>query len=176
MNFSKRSFTCALALLTLPCLSVSYGQDTTAPATTPAPETAAAPAPAKPKGNFKDDGAIMGLAKANANQVAKFEEELGLSDEQKGKLKTALDTYRNAIDGLKNDNGITAQDKKAKGGEAAKTLVSTVGEILTPEQKEKLGQLRKEKAEKAAAAKKAKQEEKEKQAEEKKKKKEEDKK
>ena len=64
-------------------------------------------------------------------------EKLGLSDEQKAKLKAATEDTQKQSKALREDTTMKRQDKMAKLAELSKAHKAKVKEILTPEQFEK---------------------------------------
>ncbi|PTY01191.1 hypothetical protein DB346_13730 [Verrucomicrobia bacterium LW23] len=172
---SVRNLACLLAVAALTCAPAmpTHGQETTAPA--PATESPAPPAPApdpekakaKGKRKGKDDGLTKEIAGHDPNRMAAIETATEMSDEQKSKLQKAVDDYRFALDAAKNDNALSAQEKKAKSAEANKALDTAVNEIFTEEQRAKYVEYRKAREEAARAAREAKKKKKEEAAAEK---------
>lgn len=73
-------------------------------------------------------------ARPNADQIAK---DLSLTDEQKTKLKAALEEQQAKMKALRADTSLTPEEKKAKAKELREANQAKMKEILTPEQLEK---------------------------------------
>jgi len=67
----------------------------------------------------------------SADMIAK---ELGLTDDQKAKVKTAMEEQQSKMKALHDDNTIAKEDKRAKAKEIRDSFVASMKEILTPEQ------------------------------------------
>ena len=64
-------------------------------------------------------------------------EQLGLSDDQKAKMKAAMDEMQKQSQALREDTTVKLEEKRAKYMELHKAKQAKVKEILTPEQFEK---------------------------------------
>lgn len=69
---------------------------------------------------------------------------LGLSDSQKAQLKGIREDAKKQRDAIKNDSSLSENQKKAKLKELRTATRGKVDSVLTPEQREKMKQLRKE--------------------------------
>lgn len=76
----------------------------------------------------------------NADQIAK---ELSLTDEQKTKLKAAIEDQQAKMKALREDTSLSAEDKKAKAKELREGMQAKMKEILTPEQLTKWHEMQK---------------------------------
>ena len=77
-------------------------------------------------------------ARLNADQIAK---DLGLTDDQKAKLKTAFEDMETKVKALRQDTGMSPEDRRAKLKEIREELVTKLKEFLTPDQLEKFKQM-----------------------------------
>jgi Spy/CpxP family protein refolding chaperone len=75
-----------------------------------------------------------GLRRPNAEQIAK---QLDLSDDQKTKVKAALEEQQSKMKALREDASLSQEDKRAKAKELRESFIEKMKEILTPEQFEK---------------------------------------
>ena len=66
---------------------------------------------------------------------------LSLTDEQKAKLKTLLETQAKAMTGLREDESLTKEDRRAKVTQLRETNRTQIAAILTPEQKKKFADM-----------------------------------
>ncbi len=78
--------------------------------------------------------------------TAKIGAELNLTNEQRDRLRPAMEERRQQLQTLKNDSSLTDAQRKDKGREVNKTYRAKLMDILTPEQKSKLKTDRKEAA------------------------------
>ncbi|HTL73064.1 MAG TPA: hypothetical protein VL863_07145 [bacterium] len=85
----------------------------------------------KPHGAQGGPGGPGMRGRPNADQIAK---ELSLTDEQKTKLKAALEDQQAKMKALREDTSLSAEDKKAKAKELREGMQAKMKEILTPEQ------------------------------------------
>jgi protein CpxP len=69
------------------------------------------------------------------DQIAK---ELNLTDDQKTKMKAALEDQQKQIHALREDTSLSTEDKRAKAKTIREATQAKLKEILTPEQFEKL--------------------------------------
>src|SRR3954468_13491196 len=67
--------------------------------------------------------------------------ELGLTDDQKAKMKGLMEQERAEMDALRADTSVAKEDKRAKGGEIRKKYRDLRDAILTPEQKAKMKEM-----------------------------------
>ena len=96
-------------------------------ATTPAASPAASPAP--------DAG------KQRVDPLERLTTALGLTDDQKAKIKPILDGRREKMMALRNDASVSADDKKAKMKEIMDTSNADIKAVLTPDQVKKFDEL-----------------------------------
>jgi len=76
---------------------------------------------------------------AEANRLA---DELGLSEEQRAKLKPLFEQERVELDALRADTTVAKEDRRAKAGVIHKKYRELRDAILTPEQKAKSDKMR----------------------------------
>jgi protein CpxP len=76
---------------------------------------------------------------AGADRLA---EELGLSDEQRAKLKPLFEQERTELEALRADTSLAKEDRRAKAGVIHRKYRELRDAILTPEQRAKAEQLR----------------------------------
>jgi Spy/CpxP family protein refolding chaperone len=74
----------------------------------------------------------------------KMAKELGLTDDQKSQMKTIHQDARKQAQAIKNDSSLSADQKKAKMKELHEQTMAKSEAILTPEQKQKMEQLKAE--------------------------------
>ncbi|HSI83345.1 MAG: hypothetical protein ACAI35_14325 [Candidatus Methylacidiphilales bacterium] len=160
MNWTSFRYSSRLALaalLLIPAVPgiVLHAQETPAPV----PAEAPAPKPVAPPTDKEVKTAVIacvsGLTSADANKVSQFATTIGLDEDQKLKFNNAMNTYRDALDGIRNDNALDAKQKKAQSAEAHKTMCTTIEGMLNDEQKTKVVGVLKRHAQAQAAAKKA---------------------
>jgi Spy/CpxP family protein refolding chaperone len=77
-------------------------------------------------------------------RLAKMKESLSLTDEQTAKLKESMEKTQGKMRELRTDSALSDDDRRAKMGEMRKAQQEEWKEILTPEQLEKLKEMRKE--------------------------------
>jgi Spy/CpxP family protein refolding chaperone len=87
-----------------------------------------------PPPNVRPGGGAGMRARPNIEQLAK---DLNLSDDQKAKLKTALDEQMKKMQELRADTSLSQEDRRAKMKEMRDDLTAKVKEILTADQFEK---------------------------------------
>ncbi|MBI3478458.1 MAG: hypothetical protein HY010_22245 [Acidobacteria bacterium] len=75
-------------------------------------------------------------------KLKRLTKRLGLSDEQKEKLRPILQDEEKQMSSLDSDTTLTAQQKHHKMREIRRASKSQMDEILTPEQKEKMPKMR----------------------------------
>jgi Spy/CpxP family protein refolding chaperone len=90
--------------------------------------------PAQSSTNAPAAGGPPGIRRPNAEQIAK---DLGLSDDQKAKVKAVLEEQQKKMQELRANTGLSQEDKRAKMKEMRENFVEKMKEILTPEQFEK---------------------------------------
>ena len=95
---------------------------------------------AGPKGEKPSDKQNAKRAEAKS-RVEKMAEELGLSAEQKEKIKPILAEEREKLRGMKD---LTPEQRQTKAKEARKEIAEKLKPILTPEQFEKWQNMRKQ--------------------------------
>jgi periplasmic protein CpxP/Spy len=71
-------------------------------------------------------------------------DELGLSDEQRAKMKPLFEQEKAEMDALRADTSVAKEDKREKGMEIHKKYRDLRDAILTPEQKAKADKMREE--------------------------------
>jgi len=64
--------------------------------------------------------------------------DLGLSDDQRAKMKGLIEQERSEMEALRADTSVAKEDKRAKGGEIHKKYRDLRDAILTPEQRTKM--------------------------------------
>jgi len=79
-------------------------------------------------------GGPPGIRRPNAEQIAK---DLGLSDDQKAKVRAALEEQQKKMKDLRADTSLSQEDKRAKVKELRQSFVEKMKEILTADQFEK---------------------------------------
>jgi periplasmic protein CpxP/Spy len=67
---------------------------------------------------------------------------LGLTDQQKAQLKSIHESARQQVESIRNDSTLTADQKEAKLRSLHQSTEQQVSSVLTPEQREKLQELR----------------------------------
>jgi len=80
----------------------------------------------------------------NQERGQKFAQALNLTPEQQAAIKSIHENFRQQAQAIKNDSLLTPDQKKAKFKELRKTTHEEMMDKLTPEQQQKLKQLRKE--------------------------------
>lgn len=106
------------------------------PAPPPVQSQAAPSAPGEPA---KGDRA----ARAK-ERFQKMQADLGLTSEQSQKIQAIMAEQREALKGVKNDTTLTADQKKEKLKAARADVDAKIAGLLTPEQKAKWDQLKKD--------------------------------
>ena len=66
---------------------------------------------------------------------------LSLTDDQKAKLKTLMETQAKAMTELREDESLTKEDRRAKSQQLRQTHREQIAAILTPEQKKKFADM-----------------------------------
>ena len=74
----------------------------------------------------------------------KFAQALNLSPDQQAAIKSIRETFRQQAQAIKNDSSLTPDQKKAKFKELRKTTHEQMMAKLTPDQQQKLKELRKQ--------------------------------
>jgi Spy/CpxP family protein refolding chaperone len=98
----------------------AFSQDTTQPATTP-----------RPRHNHAQPD-------RSEQKLKRLTKKLGLTDEQKEKLRPILQDEDKQMSSLDSDTALTAQQKHKKMREIRMASKAQMDDILTPEQKEKM--------------------------------------
>jgi Spy/CpxP family protein refolding chaperone len=106
------------------------------PAPPPVQSQAAPGAPGEPA---KGDRAARGK-----ERLQKMQANLGLTDEQSQKIQAIMTEQREAMKGVKSDTTLTADQKKEKMKAARADVDAKIAALLTPEQKAKWEQLKKD--------------------------------
>lgn len=88
----------------------------------------------KPPGERGGPGGPGMRGRPNLDQIAK---DLNLTDDQKAKVKTAMEDMQNKMKALRDDTNLKPEDKRAKAKEIREGFTATMKEILTAEQFEK---------------------------------------
>lgn len=81
-------------------------------------------------------------ARTSEARVKEMTEQLGLSAEQQGKIKAILDQNMPKAKEIRENASLSAEDKRAKMQELRKAESSEIRAVLTPEQQEKMKELR----------------------------------
>jgi len=94
-------------------------------------------------------GSVMAQEKTKTknhhkDQYGKMSENLNLSQEQKDQMKTINDEFRNQMQALKKNEGITVKEQKTRREELVKNHRERVQSILTQEQKVQFEKMKKE--------------------------------
>jgi Spy/CpxP family protein refolding chaperone len=77
-----------------------------------------------------------------AERLKTMKEKLGLTEEQTGKIKEIFEKHRDEFATLRKDESLKPEEKRAKLVELRKAEMGEVRALLTPEQQEKLKELR----------------------------------
>lgn len=133
----------AIALLGALSLGRPVSAQDSTTTTTAAPSAAASvavpAAPEEPKG------------KHHGERFEKMVEALGLTDEQKPKVKAAMEEQMASMKEIHQDTTLTPEEKKAKMKPVHEKFMETLKSILTPEQLKKMKEMRKQHEHKPAA-------------------------
>lgn len=89
-----------------------------------------------------EEPAPSGRREKMSDSADRLADELGLSDEQRAKLKPLFVQERAEIDALRADTSLAKEDRRAKAGAIHKKYRELRDAILTPEQKAKADKLR----------------------------------
>lgn len=81
-------------------------------------------------------------AHAPGERLKMMSEKLGLTDEQKGKLKAILAKNMPKMKEIRADAALSQEDKRAKMMEIRKAEMAEIRALLTPEQQEKMKEMR----------------------------------
>ena len=85
-----------------------------------------------PPAGEKHPGGPGGMhGRPNIDMIAK---DLGLTDDQKAKVKTILEDQQTKMKALREDTSLSLEAKKAKAKAMRDTFIASMKEILTPEQ------------------------------------------
>ena len=76
---------------------------------------------------------------SRGDRIEAFKENLDLNAEQTEKVRSILQDQRQEVDKLRENGGMSREQKLEKAREVAKTTISEIRPVLTPEQREKLG-------------------------------------
>ncbi len=85
-------------------------------------------------------------------QMGKMTATLGLSEAQKAQMKPILQSARAQAKAVKADTSLSPEDRKGKMKAIRQSAMSQIGPILTPEQKQKLLAMRRQRKEASEAA------------------------
>ena len=83
-------------------------------------------------------------ARAPGERLKVLTEKLGLTEEQQGKIKEIFEKNVPKAKALREDAALSQEDKRAKMMELRKAEAEEIRAVLTPEQQEKMKELRKE--------------------------------
>jgi Spy/CpxP family protein refolding chaperone len=89
-----------------------------------------------------DDSAPSSRREKRQDTVERLADELGLSDDQRAKLKSLGDQERVELDALRADASVAKEDRRAKAGVIHQKYRALRDAILTPEQKAKADKMR----------------------------------
>lgn len=78
---------------------------------------------------------------SRADRVEAFKENLDLNPEQTEKVRSILQHQRQQVETLRENADLSREQKLEKGREMVKTTIDEIRPVLTPEQREKLGQV-----------------------------------
>jgi Spy/CpxP family protein refolding chaperone len=95
-----------------------------------------------PSGTSGDTGSTA--TAPNQERGQKFVQALNLTADQQAAIKSIHENFRQQAQAIKNDSSLTPNQKKAKFKELRKSTHEQMMAKLTPEQQQKLKQLRKE--------------------------------
>jgi len=87
------------------------------------------------------------------SRLQKLSDELNLTADQKAKLKPIFEDEAKQIEAVRNDTSLAKPDKLAKVKQIHQSFEPKVDAILTPEQQEKMKQIRQQAREKARESK-----------------------
>lgn len=79
-----------------------------------------------------------------ADRLQRMSKELNLTDDQKDKLKPILQDEAQQMKSVRTDNSLTSQQKRKKARRIHKTFEPQIQAVLTPEQREKLQNMKHE--------------------------------
>ena len=96
--------------------------------------------PAAPAGERPARGA--GGAQNVAERLKTMKEKLGLTEEQTGKIKDIFEKHRDEFATVRKDESLKPEEKRAKLMDLRKAEMGEVRALLTPDQQEKLKELR----------------------------------
>ena len=80
--------------------------------------------------------------RAPGERLKMMTEKLGLTEEQQGKIKAIIEKNMPKAKELREDTALSQEDKRAKMQELRKAEVEEIRAVLTPEQQEKMKELR----------------------------------
>lgn len=84
------------------------------------------------------------LAQQKAAPLPHERPELGLTQEQKDQIQQIRETQRQKLRAVRSDSALSPQERRTKAHELRKETRAKVDAVLTPEQRTKLAQFRKE--------------------------------
>ncbi|MBL9173510.1 MAG: hypothetical protein JNL10_08255 [Verrucomicrobiales bacterium] len=122
---SKRPFSRAASLTLAALVLLPFGLR----AQDPAPKPTPAPSAEKPKQKPPQDAGEGARARRDAAMA-----ELGLTDDQRDKLKTAQKEQADKVRAVREDTSLTAEQRTAKMRELRDSFAATAKSILTPDQ------------------------------------------
>ncbi len=96
--------------------------------------------PAAPAATETPKGPIAG--RAPGERLKEMSEKLGLTEEQKGKIKTIFEANMPKFKELRADTALSAEDRRTKSLALRKSEMEEIRAVLTPEQQEKMKELR----------------------------------
>ncbi len=79
---------------------------------------------------------------AAGDRLKEMTEKLALTEEQQGKLKEVFAKYAPKAQEVRKDTALSQEDKRAKMTEIRKSETEEIRALLTPEQKEKMKEMR----------------------------------
>ncbi|RYZ20347.1 MAG: hypothetical protein EOO16_16965 [Chitinophagaceae bacterium] len=85
----------------------------------------------------------MGQHGKRGEGFGKMQQELNLTAAQQDKMKSIRQDYKGRLDALRNNTGISQEEKRKQHQELMKAQMEQMKTVLTPEQQQKMQQLRK---------------------------------
>ncbi|MCX7705462.1 MAG: hypothetical protein N2115_04305 [bacterium] len=104
------------------------------------------------KGAGEKGGLGLGIKRAPGEMGLGHYSRLNLTEEQKAKIKEIQKSRREQLSALKQDTTLTAEQRREKARAIFESTQKQIDEILTPEQRQQLEQLRAEMKEKMKSA------------------------
>ena len=80
------------------------------------------------------DDCVRFMMTSKPERIEKFEQEYGLNDQQKARLKTALDSYRSEMEVVKSDT-LSNEDRRDRKTNAIRKFYAEVEGLLSTEQR-----------------------------------------